>query len=79
MRVKCKTNRSGYEYILTEGEEYEITDIQDAIFAGDYYVLGITDGGQKFICHLHRFDISKETAEEYVQEHHADWREKNAT
>ena len=76
MKAKCINLRGGYEHILKIGKEYEITDIQDGIFSGDYYVIGIGEDGKKFTCYFWRFNITKEFAEEYVQIHHADWRVK---
>lgn len=68
MKAICLTADSGYERTLTEGKEYEITDIQGAIFSGEYYAIGIGNEGKKFACHLYRFNISKEFAAQYVQE-----------
>jgi hypothetical protein len=75
MKATCTTNRSGYEYDLTEGKEYEVLDIQDSIWPGAYYIQVMGDRGRKAFCHLYRFDVTKEQAEAYVVEHHSDWRE----
>ncbi len=80
MKAKCITNRSGYEYDLVVGKEYEILDIQDSIFAGDYYVIAKLDENstnKTASTHLYRFDITKEQAEAYVIENHSDWRSDN--
>ncbi len=73
-KAECTTPDHGYEHILKKGEFYEITDIQDAIFAGDYYIIGKNNEGKGFSCHLYRFAITKEFAEDYVLQHHLDWR-----
>lgn len=73
MKAKCLTNRSGYAHFLTVGKMYEILDIQESMFKGDYYVVCKGDDGFGVTCPLYRFDITKEQAEAYVIKHHADW------
>ena len=68
MQTICTTNRSGYEHSLQLGQSYEVVDIQDGIFAGDYYVKVDIGGGKTASALLYRFDIPKEVAEAYVQE-----------
>lgn len=73
MKYKCVSNR-GYERLLVEGKKYKVVDIQDGLFAGDYYVIVLGDNDKEASCHHWRFDISKETCEKYVLKHHLDWR-----
>ena len=75
MKTKCVCLRNGYEHVLTLGSEYEVLDIQDGIFPGDYYVMVEGDNGKKATALLYRFDMSKEDAEAYVVEYHSDWRD----
>lgn len=67
MKTNCITNRSGYEHVLKIGEEYEILDICEGIFAGDHYVTVGLENGKKATALLYRFDLSKEEADTYIK------------
>ena len=74
MKAVFTSKRGDYLSNATVGKEYEITDIQDGIFAGDYYAIFIGDNGKESSCYYWRFNIPREVAEAYVVEHHLDWR-----
>ena len=57
MNVECVAPR-GYEYHLTKGKIYEVLDICEGMFAGDYYVT-VQGDGRKVSAHHYRFDITK--------------------
>ena len=77
MKTKCVCLRSGYEHVLTLGETYEVLDVQDGIFPGDYYVTVEGDNDKRATALLYRFDMPKEDAEAYVVKYHSDWRDQD--
>lgn len=66
-KVKCVVLRDGYEYHLTKGKEYEVLDICEGMFAGDYYVTVKGDKDRKTTGHYWRFGITKEQCKEYIK------------
>jgi len=65
MQTTCVTNRSGYEQYLKVGQQYDVVDIQLGIFAGDYYI-SVEVGNKTVTALRHRFDITKEYAQQYI-------------
>lgn len=65
MKIKCVAARS-YDGKLIEGKEYEVFDMCDGIFSGDYYITVIGESGKKVSGHFWRFDISKEQVKEFI-------------
>ncbi len=69
MKTKCVTNSNGYEHELKVGKEYEVLDVCVGIFAGDHYVTVSIGEGKKTAALLHRFDMTKQEADDYIQQH----------
>lgn len=60
MKLRCVSN-NGYENNLGVGKEYKIVDIQEGIFEGRYYIIGIGNNNKEFTCYYWRFDIDEDT------------------
>lgn len=67
MKTKCTTNFSGYEHSLTVGQEYEIKDICEGIFSGDYYISVDIGEGKTATAYNWRFDMTKEQCQKYIK------------
>lgn len=67
MYATCLNNRSGYEHSLVIGKVYDVLDIQEAIFAGEYYATVDIGNGKTASTHLYRFDITKQVAKQYIK------------
>lgn len=69
--LKCTLGQTadGYRYVLTDGKEYEVVDMQYGIFSTPYITV-IGDNGEKVTAYYYRFDITKEEVIKYIKKHH---------